>query len=108
MAMEPLFETLALPTLERVKATFTQRGGEYGDTWRNCEFITTKAIAKEFGVNIQSLDILRSIALGILVDLKHQRLEGGWKEDSIIDGIAYSAALAEQVRITKQNHDKTQ
>lgn len=91
-----LFPELATSTLAKVQATFEQRGGEYGDTWRDCQWLTTKAICKELGVEVSEY-ALRAIALATLVDVKHQRMQGGWKGDNLIDGIAYSAALAEEM-----------
>ena len=96
MSTQPKFESNALATLDAVKATFTQRGTEYGDTWRNCQFITMKAVAGELGCQIKP-EHLRALATAAFVDMKYQRSEGGYKADSLIDGIAYAAFLAEEM-----------
>jgi hypothetical protein len=93
---EPLFESNANASIARVTATFGQRGAEYGDTWRNAQWLTMKAVAKKLGVSIPD-DALRPIAAAVLCDVKYQRLEGGYKDDSVIDGIAYNANLAEEM-----------
>lgn len=98
--MKPLFERLATPTLARCQAVFTERGGQYGDTWKDCQFLVLRAVLSEIGVELDDNDC-RAIALASLVDIKHQRFMGGWKEDNIDDGINYAAALAEQMRIIK-------
>lgn len=98
---QPLFESNAGATLERVKSTFCQRGNEYGDTWKNCQFLTMKAIARKFGITIPD-KFYRALSAAALCDMKHQRLEGGYKDDSLVDGIAYEAFLAEEVRKLEQ------
>lgn len=96
-----LFESNAEATIKRVQATFRERGGEYGDTWEDCQWLALRAVAKERGVTIPG-DSLRAIAAAVLVDVKYQRLQGGWKDDSVIDGIAYQANLAEEMQPVKQ------
>ena len=92
----PLFDTNAKKTLETVSATFNQRGGEYGDTWRNCQWLNVIAAAKLAGI---ALDVptARLIAAAALSDVKYQRMEGGYKADTVIDRIAYDANLAAEV-----------
>lgn len=94
------FDNHALKTLQRVQATFTQRSSEYGDTWGNCQFLTMKAVAREFGVEVPPW-LYRALATAAFVDMKHQRMEGGYKDDSLIDGIAYSCFLAQEMQELK-------
>jgi len=97
----PLFEQRANATLNKVTATFGQRGNEYGDTWRNCQFTVMKAIVREFRLDVPNW-ALRALATAAFVDMKYQRNEGGYKEDSLIDGIAYLAFLADEMRAIKE------
>ncbi len=93
----PLFESNACASIKRVIDTFTQRGAEYGDTWRNSQHLMLRAVFKRFGVVVPD-SILNAIACAVLVDVKVQRTEGGYKDDSLIDLIAYAAFLAEEMR----------
>lgn len=97
MNNRPIFETFADTTLNRVRGTYTQRGTEYGDTWAHCQWLALKATARELGVEIPDSK-LRAIAAAVLVDVKYQRLEGGFKDDSVIDGIAYNSLWAEEMQ----------
>ncbi len=92
MTPKPLFQSLASTSLDLVKATYTQRGTEYADTWRTCQWITLHSVARKLGIPL-SQEHCRAIALASLVDCKRERMAGGYKEDSLIDGIAYEAAL---------------
>jgi hypothetical protein len=92
-----LFSSRCLATLKRATATYDERGDQYGDTWRNARFLALKAVLHKFGILV-SPRFLRMIAAAVLVDTKYQRLEGGYKDDSIVDGINYQAFLAEEVR----------
>jgi hypothetical protein len=94
---EPLFESNANASIARVTATFGQRGTEYGDTWRNAQWLAMRAVARKLAVQIPD-EALRPLAAAALYDVKYQRLEGGYKDDSVIDGIAYGANLAEEMR----------
>jgi hypothetical protein len=96
--LEPLFESNANASIARVTSTFGQRGAEYGDTWRNAQWLAFRAVAKRFNLSIPE-SALRPLCAAVLVDVKYQRLEGGYKDDSIIDGIAYAANLAEEMRV---------
>jgi hypothetical protein len=93
----PKFEKNALATFERATATFGERGTQYGDTWRDCQFLKMKAVASHFGLSIPD-QFFRALATAAFSDMKYQRLQGGYKDDSIIDGINYDAFLAEEVR----------
>ena len=93
----PLFESHSLSTFGRAKATFVGRGDEYGDTWRLCQFIKMKAVARELKLNIPD-SCFRALATAAFADMKYWRLLGSYKEDSLIDGINYDAFLAEEMR----------
>jgi hypothetical protein len=95
--MTPKFQENAVATLSRVRGIFEERGGQYGDTWRNCQFLTMKAVAEKYGIKIDS-KFYRALATAAFVDKKYARLEGGYRDDNLIDGIAYQAYLAEEVR----------
>jgi hypothetical protein len=90
------FERNACATLNRVTAVFCQRGGEYADTWKTCQFLTMKAVAQRLGSHI-SPEHFRALATAAFVDMKYQRMEGGYKDDNVVDGIAYSAYLAQEM-----------
>lgn len=94
---KPLFETHAETTLDRVRRTFIQRGGEYSDTWRTCRFTVMRAVAKELGCEINP-EHFRALATAAFVDMKQERVAGCYKEDSLVDDIAYKAFLVEEMR----------
>lgn len=94
---QPLFNAQTLTTIERARAIFEGRGTEYGDTWRDCNFIQMKAVAAALGCNIDP-EHFRALATAAFVDMKYWRSLGGYKDDSLIDGINYSAFLAEEMR----------
>lgn len=93
----PIFETYTDATLDRVRETYAQRGTEYGDSWKHCQWLTMKAVCRKLGFLIPE-DMLRAVAVAALCDVKHNRLEGGYKDDTIIDSIAYHGLLAEEMR----------
>tara|TARA_R110000868_G_scaffold244413_1_gene500709 strand:+ start:254 stop:559 length:306 start_codon:yes stop_codon:yes gene_type:complete len=93
---KPLFEERADRTLDKVRAVYSQRGGEYSDTWRTCRFLAMKAVSMKLGLEIRE-DYLRALATAAFVDMKYERLSGGFKDDSIIDGIAYGAFLVDEM-----------
>lgn len=94
---KPIFETFADATLARVRGTYATRGTEYGDTWRNAQWLALKATRDELGLSIPE-SALRAVAAAVMVDVKYQRLEGGFKDDSVVDGIAYNALWAEEMQ----------
>ena len=103
--MTPLFESHALATMDRAKATFAVRGDEYGDTWRETRFLKMQAVAKALGDNIPT-EHLRALATAAFCDMKYWRFLGGFKDDSLIDGINYDAFLAEEMRqLTERKHE---
>jgi hypothetical protein len=93
----PIFETFADRTLGRVRGTYAQRGTEYGDSWRNCQWLAMKATCRALGLSIPE-DSLRALAVASLYDVKYQRLEGGYKDDSVIDAMAYGGLWAEEMK----------
>jgi len=92
-----LFASHADTTIDRVRETYAERGEQYGDTWGLAPFLALKATLRRAGIVFEERD-LRSIAAAVLVDIKYARLIGGYKDDSIIDGIAYSALWAEEMK----------
>lgn len=92
-----LFQSQALTSLKRCEAIFMERGGEYADSWRNCRFSMMRSLVARFGLNVPE-ECLRMLALAGMVDQKISRQEGGYKHDSMDDGINYQLALAEEVR----------
>lgn len=89
---KPLFETRADSTLDKVRAIYADRGTSYSDTWRTCRFTNMKAVAKQLGLTIDER-FFRALCAAGFVDMKQERMSGGWKEDNMIDGIAYEALL---------------
>ncbi len=98
--MKPTFEGLVEETITRATGTCNQRGAEYGDSWKNPSFSMFEAVWKKVTGSplTLTLDQKKAVALAVLVDIKYNRMVGGYKEDSIDDGINYAAALASQVR----------
>lgn len=97
-----LFEERASETLNSAIDTFKKRGQKYGDTWRNGRWLTMAAVAKKLGYDIP-FKHRRAIAAAVLVDTKHQRMEGGYDEDHLKDGINYSAFLASEMKKLSKN-----
>lgn len=95
--MIPIFESHTLTTIDRAKSTFTGRGDEYGDTWRECNFLKMKAVARALGCEINP-EHFRALATAAFCDMKYWRNLGGFKDDSLIDGINYDGFLAEEMR----------
>lgn len=91
----PTFERTADAALDQVRAIYSQRGGEYADSWSLKHLVTTltRATLARFGVTLDD-EQLRLLQLAALVDVKNQRIGAGgeWKADSIVDGIAYAAS----------------
>lgn len=102
---QPQFEHHALASIGRVTATFGQRGTEYGDTWKECQWLALKAICRKYGLTVPE-DLWKPIAAAVLCDVKYARLSGGYKDDSIIDGIAYNALLANVVKEVDEERAK--
>lgn len=93
-----LFAQRADATLKRCKEIYSNRGDQYGDTWRDCQWLKLKAILfTMFGMK-PTVSQCRAMALASLADVKYSRFLGGYNEDHVIDGINYDAALAEEMR----------
>lgn len=91
------FERLADATLARCRAVYAQRGASYGDTWLKTPFNALDAVTRKLGYVVERRH-MRAIAAAVLVDIKYERLVGGYSDDSIVDGINYAAVLAEEMR----------
>lgn len=104
---QPLFEQHAGKTIGVVTSTFGERGQQYGDTWRDCQWLTLKAVSRKYGVDIPEYAV-RALALAALCDVKYQRQQGGYKEDSVVDGIAYGLVMVEEIKQADIAHAKAQ
>jgi hypothetical protein len=96
--MQPLFEENCLPVLNDVVDVFRQRGNEYSDTWRTCRWFAMIAAFKLAGIPVPDNEVLRTIAAGVFLDVKYERLGGPYKEDTPIDLLAYDANYVAQMR----------
>ena len=98
MSDKPLFQRRAEPTLQLAQDTFRTRGDQYGDTWQDCQWLKLKAVLfTTYGMK-PSDSQCRAMALAAYADMKYQRMQGGYAEDHILDGINYDAALATEMR----------
>lgn len=98
MSDTPLFQRRAEPTLKLAQDTFRTRGDQYGDTWADCQWLKLKAILFTMWGKIPTPGQCRAMALAAYADMKYQRMQGGYAEDHILDGINYDAALATEMR----------
>ena len=98
-----LFDERAKAGLGKVSDTFCERGTQYGDTWMDCQWLVLRSVLREFGIENLDQERLRIVALAALVDVKHQRFQGGWKADNLVDGMAYGAVLAESMEVLKRS-----
>lgn len=94
----PAFERRANATLDRVRNTYASRGREYGDTWRDAPLFYLQSVLREFGLPPLDRPRLVALAAATLADVKYSRMIGGYKDDNLIDGIAYTACLAEAMK----------
>lgn len=111
------FDAGADKTLDAVRAIYAQRGEEYGDSWRLENMTTTFTEAVLRRMNVQAAPtMLRLLQLASLVDVKESRLKNGpYKQDSVIDGIAYRALFdalwerpeSSQPQVTKKHFHLT-
>jgi hypothetical protein len=100
---EPLFESHANATIKRVTSTFGTRGAEYGDTWGQAKFVIMEAVARTLGIEIKP-EHYRALATAAFVDMKYWRSLGSYKDDSLVDGVAYASFLAEEMRQLSETH----
>lgn len=103
--MKPLFEENANATLGRVLKTYAARGAQYGDTWRNSQHLNLRAVFRTLTGHQLPIGICTALAAAVLVDVKCQRSEGGYKDDTMLDEIAYRAFLAEEMEKHRQLGD---
>ena len=85
-----------------------QRGDEYGDTWADDNLMTTftQRTLRDFGMWDPTPEQCRLILLAALIDVKDSRMLGGYKEDSLVDGINYRAVYAAMRRKYDANKDQ--
>ena len=96
--MKPLFEQNAETALNRSHSTFCQRGHEYGDTWRHSQHLCLRVAYRKLTNRDLPIEFCNALASAVMVDMKYQRMEGGYKDDTLIDAIAYQAFHAEEMR----------
>lgn len=95
---KPTFESFADATLAKVRATYGQRGVEYADSWNIETFhspFTDLVIQQNANTKsgLTNAGLKRLLAAAALCDVKLSRMSGGYKEDTLIDLIAYIAFL---------------
>lgn len=100
---QPLFEQNANATIARVTSIFGTRGQEYGDTWGEARFVVMQAVARTLGCEIAP-EHYRALATAAFVDMKYWRSLGSYKDDSMVDGVAYQSFLAEEMRKLSETH----
>lgn len=93
----PRFSVNAVPVLAEAAEVLDGRGAEYGDTWANNRWLALLAVARRLGIEL-TLGQARKLGAAALVDVKYSRLEGGYKEDSLLDGVNYAANLVGEMR----------
>lgn len=99
-----MFERNADASISKVRAIFTERGGQYADTWALAQWVKTIAVARSIGVELTN-EQARKLVAAALCDVKYWRNLGGYKEDNFIDGIAYDANLVALMAADEQtNH----
>ena len=98
----PTFTRCANASLERTRATYEQRGWEYGDSWA---LPNIQAPLTEYVLNLTRDGVggyrawLRLLRAAVLADTKESRLQGNVNiDDHLIDGLAYRATFAELLR----------
>lgn len=86
----PVFEESAKRTAVKCEAIYGQRGGEYSDTWalENQQTVFVDTVLRMLNLSL-SAEAKRLLKLGALIDVKDDRMLGGFKEDSLIDGVNY-------------------
>lgn len=94
--MKGTFPESADATLDKVRATYATREGEYGDSYHldNQTAVFLKPLLRRFGVDLSPTQ-LRLVQLATMIDVKLQRLGGPFKEDTTVDLIAYLSVYNE-------------
>jgi hypothetical protein len=100
---EPLFNSACKKRLNKAIEIVDQRGQQYGDTLRDCQWLIMRATIEDLfaSCRIFGAGCLRALAIAGLCDIKYQRVQGGYKEDNIDDGINYLSILPEMIRLAK-------
>lgn len=91
------FAAQAAMGLKEVSPIMQARGAEYGDPWETSQWTTLRAVSQRYGLTV-SPQMARLLAAAALVDIKHERNSGGFKEDNLVDGVAYSLNLIGEVK----------
>lgn len=87
-----VFPNAADLAVGKVRSTYNQREGEYNDTWalKNRGAVFMKSVLRDcFGIVDPDPQAVRLLQCAALIDIKDSRMLGPWKEDTVIDGIAY-------------------
>jgi len=97
----PVFEESAAATARKCSDIYTQRGGEYKDTWALehqthtfLDAVLDEAGSDYFPVKLPD-DLKRLMKLADLIDVKEDRMLGGYKEDTLVDGVNYRLVFAD-------------
>lgn len=106
----PKFAEWSIPVLQESIDILNERGAQYGDTYKTCQFLHFKAVAKLLGVTLPSSpEIIRALSLAVLSDIKYERQGGAYKSDNVKDGINYLAAMdgavQEALKTIKKNNE---
>lgn len=99
--MPQLFTEKASASLVRAAGVFEERGEQYSDTWKDCQWLALRATLKQIFTHTIEPEQMRQLAAAVFVDMKYARLAGGYKDDTVIDGINYMALWAEVMRDIK-------
>lgn len=95
---EGLFADNSKATLKKVITTITERAKQYGDSFGVTRYLTLKAVLKGFpSVDNLTDEQCHAIAAAVLCDIKYHRQQGGYREDTTLDLIAYQSFLNEQM-----------
>jgi hypothetical protein len=94
---EQLFDKYLFSGFDRQKEICQSRSAKYADTYRDCQWLWMKAVAKRLGAVIPQ-DAFMAIALAAYADQKYQRMQGGYDEDHGRDGTNYQTVCIECVK----------
>lgn len=75
-----------------LEPVFAQRSTQYGDTLEECQWLTLRNIASLMGIKLTKRQA-RLLALAAHVDNKYWRQLGPFRRDTLLDLLAYNAAL---------------
>jgi hypothetical protein len=105
---EPLFNSACKKRLNKAIEIVDQRGQQYGDTLRDCQWLIFKSVYKTISGYPHELitsEYARALAIAALCDIKYQRFQGGWNEDNIDDGINYQSILPEMIELAIKSYE---